>query len=637
MTKFTPSKNQKDIFNFIKKDTKNAVISAVAGSGKTTTLVQALELMPKNKTVIFMAFNKSIVNELVNRIPKRDNILIKTVHSLGYSMLTLNLDGVPEINNIKYRKMLRDILYSYNKKTTEPIKQYGFKNPKFAMKIIDIVESIEDLNEDVFVSDVLALCNLGRLHLVDLENKSSGVLEIRKLASIHSVSNFNGEDEVAWYLIKLGIGYMNVVDYTDMICLPLIYDLPTPTYDFVFIDECQDLNTCQRLIMMKSIKPNTGRFIAVGDPKQAIYAFAGADSESFHKLITIPNTIELPLSTTYRCSKQIVDMVKHINPLIKHQPKNTKGEIVNNVSYKEIKDGDMVLCRNTFPIVALCVKLLGEGKRAYVIGSDIGLSLKTMIVGCQRKTEEYNMINVLSRLYHEKDKMVKKNMETLLMSENEAKVDPKVILYNEKIMVIETLTKNETDPDVVIEKIIKLFSDSQKVGICLSNIHKSKGLESDRVFIVHRELMPSKYAQLDWELEQERNLKYVAYTRAKTKLLFVNDFDAFEQHDSKRDVVTIPNDSEHVGGVSDKLKLKLKILNRKEFTGPFGESVVYEMVDDNGNLFSKFGEINEDYLINGDKVDENADVEFYGVIKEHTEFRGNKITRLGRIMKKLKK
>jgi DNA helicase-2/ATP-dependent DNA helicase PcrA len=64
MAKFTPSKFQKDIFNFILKDDRNAVISAVAGSGKTTTLLKALDLIPEDKTVLFLAFNKSISDEL---------------------------------------------------------------------------------------------------------------------------------------------------------------------------------------------------------------------------------------------------------------------------------------------------------------------------------------------------------------------------------------------------------------------------------------------------------------------------------------------------------------------------------------------------------------------------------------------
>ena len=97
------------------------------------------------------------------------------------------------------------------------------------------------------------------------------------------------------------MSYFSKMDFTDMIFLPIKFGVAVKQYDFVFIDECQDLNSCQRELMQKAIKPNTGRFVAVGDPAQAIYGFAGADSDSFKKLCNIPNTIQLPLSVCYRC------------------------------------------------------------------------------------------------------------------------------------------------------------------------------------------------------------------------------------------------------------------------------------------------------------------------------------------------
>jgi ATP-dependent exoDNAse (exonuclease V) beta subunit len=45
------------------------------------------------------------------------------------------------------------------------------------------------------------------------------------------------------------------------------------------------------------------------------------------------------------------------------------------------------------------------------------------------------------------------------------------------------------------------------------------------VYILNRELMPSHWAKKPWEKEQEENLEYVAYTRAKQKLSFIADYD----------------------------------------------------------------------------------------------------------------
>jgi superfamily I DNA/RNA helicase len=632
MGKFTPSKQQKDIFKFILDGEKNAVISAVAGSGKTTTLLEALKLIPEDKTILFMAFNKSIAKELRERVPQRKSIKVMTVHGFGIETIRKSIKE-PSIDNSKYRKILKDIIQFYKGKNDDVLDVYKFNKEcyRFIESMANTVKN-GDIDIDKFVKNVVDLSNLGRLHLIDFDTKPIGVNDLNKLADIHSINNEDGESTVAWYLSKLGLHYQDVVDFTDMIMFPNIMNLSTDVYDYVFIDECQDLNTCQRLLMEKAIKPDTGRFIAVGDPKQAIYAFAGADYESYQKLKNIPNTIELPLSVTYRCAEPIVKWVKHLNPLIKHFSKNKTGVVHETFSYKDIQDGDMVLCRNTFPIVALCIKLLSEGKKSYIIGSDIGMSLILMIENCEKKTEDFTMINVFSRLYHDKDKLIEKVMSNHKMIKSEAMEDSHVIIMNEKIQAIEVLSEGISNPHDVIKKIKELFSNDKKSGICLSNMHKSKGLESERVFIIHQELIPSKYAKLQWQIEQERNLEYVAYTRAKTTLGFVNDFDAFKSYKSQSENVVKVNESKHIGSPKMKMKFELKVVEKRNFKGPYGDTIIYEMVDKNGNLFSKFGEISEDYLLGtDDKVEVNSRVSFYGIIKSHSEFKGSKITNLGKI------
>lgn len=56
----------------------------------------------------------------------------------------------------------------------------------------------------------------------------------------------------------------------------------------------------------------------------------------------------------------------------------------------------------------------------------------------------------------------------------------------------------------------------------LSTIHKAKGLEAERVFILKPDLMPHPKAKRGWEIDQENNLRYVAITRSKRELYLVN-------------------------------------------------------------------------------------------------------------------
>jgi DNA helicase II / ATP-dependent DNA helicase PcrA len=632
MSIFSPSVHQKNIFDFIKNDTKNAVVSAVAGSGKTTTLLEALKIIPIDKQVLFMAFNKSIAQELKSRVPSTNNIEVKTVHGFGYSILLSHYE--PKIENNKYRKLLKSITDFHTKQNLDYIREYKFDD--IHMKYVHQIKSStrgQDIDIIKFNKNVVDLCDLGRLHMIDIYSKENAYQKLEQLADIHSIEIENGQIEVCWYLILLGIYHKDEIDFTDMIFLPNVFDLSSAQYDFVFIDECQDLNVCQRLLMLKAMKPDTGRFIAVGDPKQAIYAFAGADHTSYKKLCDLPNTIQFPLSITYRCAEPIVNMVKYINPDIVHHKKNKKGEIHQEFSYANLKDGDMVLCRMTFPLVCLCIKLLNQNKKATIIGSDIGKSLVTMIEGCRRKSEDFVMSNVFSRLYNEKIKLIEKIMLQSGINKEDAEEDSKVILMGEKINVIEALSMGVEDPSIVINKITNIFSDETKTGIILSTIHKSKGLEAERVFIIHKELMPSKYAKLDWEIEQEKNLRYVAYTRAKKTLGFINDFDAWEKHVIRESEIKEP--SKHVGKPNQQIYLELTIYDLRNVQTKFGDTIVYDMKDKKGNLFSKFGRIDEKFLVNSSErfVEVGSTVGFYAIIKSHTEFAGNKITQIGKISK----
>jgi len=96
---------------------------------------------------------------------------------------------------------------------------------------------------------------------------------------------------------------------------------------------------------------------------------------------------------------------------------------------------------------------------------------------------------------------------------------------------VETLAvlMNECNPhdsiQTLLSKIESFFKDSvegQSDILTLSTIHRAKGKEWDRVFVLDMDKhSPSKWAKKPWELEQETNLCYVQVTRAKKHLTFV--------------------------------------------------------------------------------------------------------------------
>lgn len=486
-----PSKYQKVVYIYIEKGKGNAVIDAVAGSGKSTTIVNALKLIPNNKRVLFLAFNKAIVEELKIKVGNLNNVDIKTLHSLGASatMRALNSQLQPD----KYTAWVNNGI------------KYSSLSPKSEL----LPEQMSTWKQNI-----LKLIDLGRVNLVKSER------DLEELAWKHNIDLEDNEVDIAIKGINWGERETQTIDFTDMIYFPNVKQINMFKYDWVFIDECQDLNAAQRNLFLKCLKTN-GRFVAVGDPRQAIYGFAGADVESFNLLKSLPNTVKLPLSVCYRCDTDIINMAKDIVPQIEARAGAPAGVVSRESVMADVKDGDMILCRVSAPLVKLCMQYIGRGVKAYVKGRDIGTNLINMI----KKTNRKQIKDVMERLERELSRIIGKVVAKQGCTEAEAKESEMYKNYEDKLKAIEVLSEGLVTSQEVIDRIDMIFSDDNKNGICLSTIHKSKGLESDRVFIICEDKLYLKYCMtVPWMAEQERNLVYVAYTRAKHFLGFIQDF-----------------------------------------------------------------------------------------------------------------
>lgn len=498
MSGFIPSKYQQDIFDFIQHGNGNSVINALAGSGKTSTIVNAVKLIPSTCNALFIAFNKEIVKELEKKLAGVKNVQVKTLHSLGLLMIRRNLGTNIEIDEYKYRTFIKKNIKQlssadFDKMTTKLMQQY--------------------------TDNVIQLCDLGRYNLAQCEK------DLLQVSARHDIPIIDDECNAVLNVMKWGRENTTSIDFTDMVWLP--YELTLNPiglqYDYIFIDECQDLNAAQRELFLRCFRRGT-RFIAVGDKKQAIYSFAGADAESFAKLQNLPNTTTLPLPISYRCPKKVVNLANQFVDTMECREGAPDGEIVHNVSIKDIHDGDMVLCRTKMPLIKLYMRYLRMGVKSYVRGQDIGLNLLRMV----DKTEQI-VLNVslqkdgvFARLYddlfEERNRlMIKRGMDL-----EDATLSNQIMNKYDSIKALEILAEGLTSAKDLHDRIENVFAESAD-GVCLSTIHKAKGLEANNVYILCKTLMPSRLATQDWEKEQEQNLMYVAYTRAKYKLGFVSE------------------------------------------------------------------------------------------------------------------
>ena len=326
-----------------------------------------------------------------------------------------------------------------------------------------------------FVENTKKLVDFGRFYLATTRS------EMIELMTKYDIPCVADEVDVALKVMAIGGKNLDSIDYTDMIWMPHIYDLHLQEceYDFIMVDECQDLNVAERNLVLRCLKEG-GRLIAVDDSNQCIYGFSGSDPDSFRAIQSIPNTVSMPLSISYRCPESVVKFAQNLVPSIEAKQGAEEGVILDCVSLDDVHDGDMVLCRNNAPLLQVYCKLLEQGKRAYIRGSDVGKNLQNIVIGTHKDYLHTNLKQdgVFIRLYEDLFNSRKAIMERYGISQEDAMKHETIQAKLDMIRALEVLGADLTTTEELTKKIGDIFPKNDKgEGIMLSTVHKAKGLE----------------------------------------------------------------------------------------------------------------------------------------------------------------
>lgn len=483
MTTFKPSPYQQNVYNFINNNKGSAIVQAVAGSGKTTTILNALQHIPSNKKVLLLAFNKSIAEELKEKVP--NHVRVMTYHSCAFGAYRFQMKYV-KVDSGKLTSIIKDILpedkYQYFgliKRMVSLAKSHalGYLTGDSRRDWLDLADKFDlfnqKLDEDFNQNELLHYCKL-----VYAENN-----RMKK-----------------------------IVDFDDMILFPLIHNTNFFKQDYVFVDEAQDTSSVQRALLKKMMKRN-GRLIAVGDSAQAIYGFRGADSNSMKAIADEFNATELPLSICYRCSQSVITEAQKWHPKILPFDKSPDGSVEHLVSYdtSTFLDTDAIVCRNTAPLIDMAFSLISRDIPVNVLGRDIGKGLVSYI-----KTMKCDKVDIL---VGEIDKDYYNKIKTLDENDDASKIER----LSDRKEVISIFAGNciDNEVDTLCSFIENFFGENKNSNLTLCTAHKSKGLEWNRVFILDSDLFMPKWVRKDWAIQQEKNIVYVAITRAKKDLFYI--------------------------------------------------------------------------------------------------------------------
>ena len=273
----------------------------------------------------------------------------------------------------------------------------------------------------------------------------------------------------------------------------------------------------------------------------SIMGFAGADADACNNFAAMlrdtgREVVELPLTVTRRCGRAIVaEANEYVQDFEAHET-NDAGK-VSTAWYKQtdddgllrtkpngapvdtyhaqVQDGDFILCRCNAPLVTQCLRFLRMGRRANIQGRDIGKGLITLI----EKMHASTITELGQRLTDwQANELAKENAKR---NPSETKIQG----IDDRVSCLLCFTEEAGSMEVMVRKIESLFTDDKNgLGIRLSSIHKAKGLEADRVFLLQPKGAAVIWARKDtkpWEMDQMKNLCYVAVTRARKELILV--------------------------------------------------------------------------------------------------------------------
>lgn len=475
------SPQQTAIFDFFASGTGNAVVRARAGTGKTTTILEGINHAPESD-ILLAAFNKRIADELVAKL-KNPAATAKTLHALGYAAVRRFWHGT-KVDNQRGEALAR--------------RAAGQQSPD---QMIRLVKKLAAYGKNIApfgnVADLVELAI--QFDCVPDEEWSESGWDTEKVA------------RCAQEAMRLATQRDGTVDFDDMLFVPVAMKMVHPMFDLVVIDEAQDMNQTQLLLAQKLVRKG-GRVVVVGDDRQAIYGFRGADSNSLDRLKKELNAVEFPLTTTYRCPKSVVALAQKLVPDYMAASSAPEG-IVRSITEQKLLDeatpGCFILSRTNAPLVSTCIRLLKRGKRAKVEGKDIGRSLLSIVKKLNATTIESFLAKLAAWAESEM------NRARLAAKDPE----PVVERIADQFEMLSELAEDLATTKELEARILDLFDDAAENApafIVCSSVHKAKGLERDRVFLLKDTFYPGNRDSLE-----ERNIEYVAITRARKELVWV--------------------------------------------------------------------------------------------------------------------
>lgn len=486
-------------------------IRALAGTGKTFTL----ELVARDLTgnVLVLVFNKRGQKELTDRVRAPGAALtIQTINAFTKDCALLR---TPRATYPHYGKA------SAHAKNPGPGQIHNVRTRYLCTQIVDLAMDLA-----VGLDGELPCTVATFRHIID-----EYALRVPKGSDADKVALD------AMRLFKVMVQDDTSFNFADTTYRVARDGLPDGVrYDWVLVDEAQDLNPVQFRVLDQLVARGA-RLLFVGDPWQSIYGWRGAGTDSFEEGVTRYNAAVRGLTVTRRCPKAVVAearrLVLDIRPLdtaaegevtVLDPGEDFAGTLAAVAEDVEEYGTTAVVARNNAPLIKAALSFVRRGVKVCVLGRDITSDVNYLVGTAVFTAKWHHTDKGAWTAYREKVAEELKDRPFVLAAELE-RADIAQALWEHAIATAKARPHDLGDVLVELGRVMTAYLSDDPVpgAVVFTTVHRAKGLEWDNVFFLAPEALPGRLAlkAKGWHLAQEKNLFYVAVTRAKRRLIYV--------------------------------------------------------------------------------------------------------------------
>jgi superfamily I DNA/RNA helicase len=499
----TPNDYQVHVLDLARKR-RNVRTKACAGSGKTSLMRMITELEAlEHVRGLYAVYNRSARAHAETVISAGWSPC--TTHSLGRQICVANGDEAFDVDPDKVRKIIKEQLYG------------------------------DDWDRRKWqIGPACTTVSLIKNTLTDATSEGVDYILRRYGIPLLVPEQQNEFTKLVLYALRMSDKVVKA-DFDDLLYWPVTREYRFPAvYDVVLGDEVQDWNRAQVEMMLRAVAPG-GNMMVVGDHHQAIYQWRGADTMSMELLADRLQAVDAPLSMSFRCCEAIARWVnERFDGEIEFEaaPWNPVGQVLYchpRTMLENIREGDFLMGRTNAELVDYLWTLIMRGVKAAIKGKEIRAELITFVEYLSTGVDSLGAF--LMKMNDHVD-----NVEAKLMLAGKQRAAERLVDKANTVVAIATWDRVNTIGQLV-EAISDIFSDERQ-EVTLMTVHKGKGLEvearDDCVWVLD-ENMPHAYASTPEEVEEEKHVEYVAGTRGKDNLVFVNEKydDSFDRFDAQ--------------------------------------------------------------------------------------------------------